>query len=256
MRSLGSILLGFCIAILSSSIILGSLSLAMLEGNLSGNPPVQLEPSLTALMPTIETIIPGTTQIYLPLTITTTLPSTPAFCPPSVGWIPITVQQNENLDILAQRYNSSIELLSQANCLLTASITSGSILYVPPLPTPTLIPCGPPAGWITYIVKRHDTLFCISSLYQTTVPQLQAANCLGTSTLIITGQSLYVPNVPTISPTITTTPTISLTPSPTQTSTQVTPSPTSTASPTSTSTPTPTDTPTPTSTFTPLPTLG
>jgi LysM repeat protein len=100
-----------------------------------------------------------------------------------------------------------LELLSQANCLLSPSIPPGSILYVPPQPTQTPIPCGPPAGWIIYIVKQQDTLFHISTLYRTTVPQLQAANCLGNSTLIITGQSLYVPNVVVITPTKSITPT-------------------------------------------------
>lgn len=124
----------------------------------------------------------------------------------------------------------------QINCLTSQVLIPGSFLYVPPLPTNTLIPCGPPSGWIIYIVKPKDNLYQISNLYQTTVPQLQAGNCMGSSTLIITGQILYVPNVATITPTVT------LTPSPTSTPT-ITPTASSTATPTHT--PTLTATPTP-----------
>ena len=204
MRLLRSIAIGLGIAILSTSIVLGSLSLGMLEGTLSETPPTRIEPSQTIAVPTLETSSTEITFTSAPPTITATLPPTPAACHPPAGWIPITVQPNENLDILSRRYKISIDQINQANCLTSGNLTVGAILYVPPLPTATLIPCGPPAGWITYIVKPKDNLFQISTLYRTTVPLLQAANCMGSSTLIITGQSLYVPNVATITPTITT----------------------------------------------------
>jgi LysM repeat protein len=208
MRLLRSIAMGLGIAILSTSIVLGSLSLAMLERKMTGNFPTLIEPSWTIVTPSLE---PSNTEKPItaaPPTITATLPPTPAVCPPPAGWVPITVQLNEDLEIYSKRYKSSIDLLSQANCLTSASLTVGAILYVPPLPTATLIPCGPPAGWIIYVVKPKDNLFQISRLYQTSVPLLQAANCMGSSTLIIAGQPLYVPNVATITPTRTTTPTV------------------------------------------------
>jgi LysM repeat protein len=130
--------------------------------------------------------------------------------------MPITVQPNDDMNLLSERYHSSPDQLKQANCLTSSDLTVGAILYVPPLPTATLIPCGPPSGWIIYIVKPKDNLYQISNLYQTSVPILQAANCMGSSTLIIAGQSLYVPNVATITPsrtpTLTPIPTSSVTP--------------------------------------------
>jgi len=212
MRFLRSTAMGLGIAILSTSIVLGSLFIATLEGTLSGNSPTMIEPSQTIATPTLESLNPGITLTFAPPTITATLPPTPAACPPPAGWIPITVQSNDNLDILSKRYNSSIDQLNQANCLTSSNLTVGVILYVPPLPTATLIPCGPPSGWIIYIVKPKDNLFQISTLYQTTVRLLQSANCMGSSTLIITGQSLYVPNKATITPTITSTTTLTPTP--------------------------------------------
>lgn len=205
MRHLRSIAMGLGIAILSVSIVLGSSSLSMLEGTLGKVSPSQIEPSQTMVS---TKLAPTNTPISLSIvtpTETSTLPPTPASCPPPAGWIPITVQPNENLASLSKMYQIAIEQLIQANCLTTGEPDPGVRLYVPPLPTATLIPCGPPSSWIIYIVKPKDNLYHISTLYQTTVPQLQAANCLGNSTLIITGQKLYVPNVATITPTISTT---------------------------------------------------
>ena len=208
MQPLRSIAIGLGIAFLSTSFVFGSLSLATLEGRLTENSPTLTEPSHTIIATTLVIKNPGIAVTSAPPTITATLPPTPAACPPPAGWIPITVQPNDDLDILSKTYNSSIDQLSLANCLTSSNLTVGAILFVPPLPTATLIPCGKPSGWIVYIVETKDNLFQISTKYQTTVPLLKAANCMGTSTLLITGQSLYVPNVATITPTKTATPTI------------------------------------------------
>lgn len=119
--------------------------------------------------------------------------------------------------------------------------------------TLTLIPCGAPAGWITYTVKSGDNLFRLGLAYRITVTQLQNANCLGISTHIIVGQKIYVPNVSTSTPAITNTltPTITRTPTLTSSPTTIPATATFTTTPTlalPTETPTPTDTATATST--------
>jgi LysM repeat protein len=127
------------------------------------------------------------------------------------------------------------------------------VIYVPPTLAATPIPCtGAPAGWVIYIVQPGDTLYHIASLYRITVDQLMTANCL-TGTVIYTGQSMYVPNVPTSTPSgVSATATPSATSGgPTSTNTTA---PTDTATPTASDTPLPTDTPSPTSTDTPTPT--
>jgi LysM repeat protein len=205
MRFLRSIAFGLGIAILATSVVLGSLSLAMLEGTLPDGSAGIPAPSETGTLPAMETPadkIPFSSEAP---TFTATLPPTPSACPPPAGWVPITVQPNENLEILANRHFLKIDQIIQANCLTSETLVIGSLLYLPALPTDTLIPCGPPAGWITYTVQPKDNLYQISNLYQTSVPQLQAANCMGYSTLIKIGQRLYVPNVATITPTKTST---------------------------------------------------
>jgi len=60
--------------------------------------------------------------------------------------------------------------------------------------------CTKPTDWKDYKVKSGDTLFAISILFQTNVATLKSGNCL-TSSQIITGQIVWVPNNATLVPT-------------------------------------------------------
>jgi len=142
---------------------------------------------------------------------------------------------------------------SAAVTTLTPTITPSP----PPVGTgaPTLS-CVIPQGWVVYIVRSGDTLYGISLMFRITVSQLQNANCL-TSTVIHSGQSLYVPSVPTSTPFFTTETPIPSSTSVMDTDTPIPFTPTDTPLPptgTDTDTPTlpvPTDTPLPTITDTP-----
>lgn len=129
-------------------------------------------------------------------------------------------------------------------------------------PTNTLSPstCSIPTGWVKYTVKAGDTLYALSVRYRTTVVELQAGNCMGSSTKIIVGTTLWVPNVATSTPSPTITKRVTKTPRPSPTNTESStnqPTHTNTLAPSSTQTatqqPTPTNTPLPT---TPLPTTS
>ncbi len=225
---------------------------------------------------------------------TGTLPPSPTPCRPPEGWQAITIAPGDTLESLAARYHVSPEALRTGNCLLGSALSPGSLLYVPPLPTATavVVHCGPPSYWVVHIVQPGENLFRLSLAYGVSVAELQQANCLN-STLIYTGQRIYVPpvaatNTPfdwtpsatptatatctataTLTPTSTPTATVPTatstatsapptdTPSPTATEATVTPSPTATTAPTDTPTPEPTATPTspPTDTPTPAPTV-
>ncbi len=189
--------------------------------------------------------------------------STSASCTPPAGWVSVTVASGETLAVLAGRYNTSEAELMTGNCLLVAVVATGSQLYVPGLPptasqtTPPQAQCGPPAGWTRHTIRAGNTLYSLAQAYRVTVAQLQFANCMGASTYIRTGDSLWVPNVATTTPTRTLTPTASRTPTLTNT---VPASPTATASqtavntPTATETATPSETPSPSATATETPT--
>jgi LysM repeat protein len=117
----------------------------------------------------------------------------PANCPPPAGWSVYFVQPGETLDSIATRYGISSAKLQTANCLITTELIPGVVIYVPPMPTQTPLPCGAPHSWIVYTVRPGDTLYRLSIAYGITVAELQRANCLGSSTLLHTGQLLYVP---------------------------------------------------------------
>jgi LysM repeat protein len=170
----------------------------------------------------------------------------------------VTTSAGDTIYSLAERYKTSAESLSTANCLLSADVPAGFALYVPPVPTvPVVIACGPPRGWArNHVVQPGDNLYRIALSYGTTYPQLQRANCMGSSTTIYSGQRLWVPNIPTRTPVpgVTVIPDVpTATPTPTPTATTVPSTDTPTATPTEPAPPTatPTETslpPTPTST--------
>lgn len=260
---------GLLAALVSILIIGGSLFISFAENSseiafafttthtqtLTGSPTVivqtpkpgepSLTPSPTALPPT-------------PTTIATT-----ASCQFPFEWIAIMVNQGDTLDSLAVTYQTTPETLMEANCLLIETLRPGSQLFVPKpgetltpkkiTPRPSATPClGPPSSWVEYTIRSGDTLFSLSQAYDVSISAIQAANCMGSSTIIKTGEKIWLPNVPTKTPATspTGTPTQTLTPTATPTESN-TATATPTDGPTGTSTPTPTDTATPTSTSTP-----
>ncbi len=274
MNNRREILTGIIAALISMIILVGSLALASIEGsstvaiNISETPTSTSYPTQIIVVtqrPGEPTYTPSPT---VPSPTPTVMP--PTSCPPPAGWSPIVVQPGDTIDSIAQTYNTTSELIKQANCLVGNNLVAGTIIYVPGAPPPTSVPCGPPPWWVYYIVQPGDTLYSIGRAYGVSVSRLQAANCLGSSTNIRVGQRLYVPNVPTVVPSRTPTLVVTPTPVPSATSTRVPSSPTATwlppsitpaAPPTLTATSTPattTQTPTPTATgatLTPLPSV-
>lgn len=251
-----------------------------------------------AFIPTTTTAAPSPSTVDSPVTPPPgiTLAASPTFtvmvaatntkaCPSPEGWRLYTVIAGDQVEQLAAEAGLPAAELLKANCLFSSTLLPGSLLYLPPLPTatPTLTntttpseapqaltitntpkpACGPFPGWVTYVVKPGDTLFEISLTFNVSVAQLMQANCM-TNTNVYWGTRIYVPYMPTSTPTFTLTPTpkntnppASLTPTHTFTPTHSA-TPTFTNSPTntetSTATNTATDTPTPTPTDTPTPT--
>lgn len=217
LRQMGS---GFVIGAISLILVIGGISLALAETSAPSPTPT---PFLSPTTFAVEFASPLPTQ-SIPTTIPTeTSPPVATITPIKTctipgGWVPITVGVNDTLYAIAERYKTTADNLSTGNCLDSTNITPGSLLYVPPVPTVTVIPCGPPFNWIkAHTVQAGENLYRISLLYRTTVPQLQSANCMGASTIIHVGQVLWVPNVPTSTPAIPITNTNTITTTPTNT---------------------------------------
>jgi len=261
--------LGIVIAAASLCLILGIFSLSLAEGNISATrivspastdspapPPVIFTDSPTPppiiISPTVN--IPTATGT---LTLTSTSTETPVpspsltGCPSPVGWTTYVVKSGDTFEKIAARYRISSTVLQQANCLSPADLLPGLVIIVPPLPTQTPVPCGPPNTWITYMVMPGDTLYHISQVYGITVGEIQRANCMGTSTRLNTGQIIYVPPWSPLILSPTPPGVYTLTPIPTHTETIVPPSETPTETPTDTPVLVPSETPS--STYTPVP---
>jgi LysM repeat protein len=230
----------FSLAVFSVLLVIGSLSLSLAEAY------IPVSPEATATVPT--TPVPITATFTAPIPVdspTATSTSTPT----------------DTLNIVAARYNATTEQLRAVNCLLTDSLVQGSSLFVPPpLPTSviatgTLVRCGPPPGWVkAYVVHAGETLFGISQNYGISLASLKVANCKDDRNLIFNGETLWVPNAPTRTPTsaATFTPNFS-TPYPTETAMPFTQTilPFTATSVPSTNTPVPTNTLAPTLTASP-----
>ncbi|GAB4504839.1 MAG: hypothetical protein Fur0043_18330 [Anaerolineales bacterium] len=244
-RLVGSTLLAF----ISLLLVIGGLSLALAESYIpAAATATQTETPVLVFFTPVNTLPVSAASASFTPTVTETLPPPPTSCPPPGGWIPIKVQALDTLDSLAIQYKTPPDLLRQANCLFSSDLTPGTLLYVPPVPTPTRVPCGPPPGWVLYTVQAGNTLFSLGQAFGVSVSQLQQANCMPYSqTTINVGRQIWVPNVATRTPTLTPIsiifPTLTWTVSPLPTFTVTfTPSPTWT--------PSPTLPPSPTATFT------
>ncbi len=214
--------LGILAALVSSAIIFGSLALTLAE-NGTAQALIATATSTSSPSPTVpvETVPVGfptltPTSTHTPTATSTLEPS--VNCPPPDGWRQVEFQVDDTWGSLAQKYGISVDELLQKNCWITNGLPlAGTFVNVPPLPSPTAtatptakptrtptktsVPCGPPPGWVLYIVRPGDTLSYLSRVLNVSVYQLQRANCLGNSTRIYSGLGLYVPFIP-VAPTI------------------------------------------------------
>jgi len=242
MKALRDLTSGLLLAFVSCMLVLGAFSLALAQG---------MQPSALAVATLSLTIqIPppnniGTLEVTIkPISTELSFEPTATLCPVPKGWLPYTVQKGENAESIAQSIGISKQKLMESNCLLSANLPPNVIIFIPPttptvtqtslIPSDTIppIPCGPPSGWVQYIIQPGDTLHSLSTALGVTIQQLQLANCMGTSTILYAGSPFFVPFLPatripaataTPLPIFTDTPVIpptqeaSLTPEPTQT---------------------------------------
>lgn len=132
--------------------------------------------------------------LLIPVAVTATGPA------PAVG--AYVVQPGDTLFRLALRFGTTVTALQAANGLggsiriyagQSLMLPAGaSLTPAPTLPPPTATPAPGSAGG-QHTVQAGETLFRIALRYETTVAALQAANGLGTGTLIYAGQRLVIP---------------------------------------------------------------
>ncbi len=264
-RSLGLRLLlwGGLLALLAGGLVLGALWLTAMDRAvvlpIQPTPTAEMAWLPTLIIPTIVLVTPSplppeVSPSLVPSPTVWPTPTPPSVlyptCTPPAGWLPYRVRAGDTLYSLAWQAGTSPLLIQQANCLVGEALPVGRILYLPPqfFATPTRVPCGPPPGWVRYIVQVGDTLWNLSFRLGVSIETIRRANCM-TDYVLRVGQPLYLPAYPPpLTATPTRTPTATRTPSPTSTGT---PTPAATVTPTPTESPTPTAGPTPTETLTP-----
>ncbi len=147
--------LGVVAALVSTALLFGSLSLALVEGQLrlaalpsQSSPTAPLPGTPNPLASATPTPGPGATSTLPQITIASTMAlipppvatqQPPVACDYPSGWFAITVQPGDTLASLAQEYNVTVNALVRANCLPTSDLIPGSVLYVPDAPQPTVV---------------------------------------------------------------------------------------------------------------------
>jgi LysM repeat protein len=204
MKNLWQVFQGIIIALASIGLVLGGFSLSLVEGNMNAAlvPAHTLTPTYSPTLQPFTPVKGSTTPSPTPSltsspslspTLTPTLTTTPTHCPTPAGWTSYEVEPGDTLDNIAAHYRISSTELQKANCLQTTGLLPGVVIYVPPITIQTSVACSAPSYWIVYIVRPGDTLYRLSLAYGISVAELQRANCMGSSTLLQTGQILYVP---------------------------------------------------------------
>lgn len=167
--SLEQLLWPFLVMCLSVAVVLGSLLLSQLEPPADGAPPTEYVVQASNITPFLPTLTPP------PAPNETSTEPEPTLEPDQPSPIPPTPES-----------------------------TSTPIPAATPTPAPTELPtppppppCGPPSGWVKYIVQPNNTLYSLAHHFAVATDTLQRANCL-TGYAIYVGQELYVPaGVPT-----------------------------------------------------------
>jgi len=212
------------IALLSIGLMAGALSISLVEFVPEAAPtstsillPSPLPITATSTLPPTSTAAAGVETSTSTIVPTNTIIVFQSTCQNPVGWGQIIVQPNDTLFSLATRYRVNSDDLKRGNCLVSDNLLVNTVLYVPPVPTSTVPSCAQGAsGWVrTYVVKAGDTIYAIATNHNTTAGLLKIVNCR-TSDLIYTGETLWVPNVPTRTPFPTSLPGVTVTPYPTE----------------------------------------
>jgi LysM repeat protein len=99
------------------------------------------------------------------------------------------VEKNDNIYSIAERFNTTANILKEINHLNSYIVWPGQTIIVDDLYTPGK------KIYKTYIVKADDNIYKIAREYDMTVNELKILNLLENDNLY-TGQELIVNNIP------------------------------------------------------------
>ena len=92
-----------------------------------------------------------------------------------------TVKKGDSLWIIANKYDTTVDMIKSVNNLSSNLLTIGNQLIIPST-----------SNYINYVVKKGDSLWIIANKYNTTVDKIKKLNNLSSNLLQI-GQNLLIP---------------------------------------------------------------
>lgn len=121
----------------------------------------------------------------------------PLIIPPAAPvTVDYTVQYGDNLTLIAQRYNTTVEAIATQNNIATWEyLRAGQVLKVPVTAAPTPVPVTPRPVPTTsrYFVQYGDTMFRIAGYFGVNVYDLAEVNGILNLNRIYVGQALVIP---------------------------------------------------------------
>ncbi|MFQ3347577.1 MAG: membrane-bound lytic murein transglycosylase D [Candidatus Azotimanducaceae bacterium] len=109
-----------------------------------------------------------------------------------LAWLNIEIRSGQTLSVLAQRYNTDVATLRQANGLKSNRLHVGDNLRVPLSQEAVVKQRSEHA--ITHAVRSGDSLWLIAKQYQVTIAELVKENEIGRRATLRIGQKISVPN--------------------------------------------------------------
>lgn len=152
------------------------------------------EPEATPAEAGQPVVEPAVTRSTTPAAEPTATPTAPPTETPEPKTIPYTVQPNDTVSTVAEKFGITSQALRELNLLATDDLQVGQVLRVPNtpgvtaegLPTPTPEP-------FTYTVQEGDTLFSIALKFDVSSNEIVAANTLADPNNVFVGQELLIP---------------------------------------------------------------
>lgn len=92
-----------------------------------------------------------------------------------------TIKKGDSLWIIANKYDTTVDMIKSVNNLSSNLLTIGEQLIIPST-----------SNYINYVVKKGDSLWIIANNYNTTVDRIKKLNNLSSNLLQI-GQNLLIP---------------------------------------------------------------
>ena len=113
---------------------------------------------------------------------------------PQPKTIPYTVQPDDTVSTVAEKFGITSQQLRELNLLATDDLQAGQVLRVPNTPGVTAdgLPTATPEPFV-YTVGAGDTLFSIALRFEVSPNEIVAANTLADPNNVFVGQELLIP---------------------------------------------------------------